>query len=181
MAQASLRPPSSLQPRPKAIPTFSSTSVGAVSRSGTPHLSRPSSESRHASPTRSSTPVADSEKAPTALIRRVLCPASQAASDKERPLDEILPPLTSSNGIDQQLYAILSIIVKDVVQTWYSKITPDQTFVEEVAKIVAHCTRALESRIRDLDIESLILDEIPGLFETHVHGRNDVLDCVCRH
>lgn len=172
MAQASLRPPSTVQPRPKALPTFSNASIGAISRSGTPQLSRPSSESRHTSPTRSSTPIADSEKAPASLIRRILCPNAQNAPDREQPIEEVLPPLTSSNEIDQELYAILSIIVKDLVQTWYSKITPDQSFVEELAKIVAHCTRAIESRLRSLDVESLILDEIPGLIETHVHGRN---------
>jgi len=100
----------------------------------------------------------------------VLCPHSHASGDKERPIDELLPPLTSSNEVDLQLYAIIAIVVKDLVYSWYGKITPDQTFVEEVLKIIAHCTRALETRLRSTDLESLLLNEIPELLEKHVQG-----------
>ena len=170
MTQPASRPLSNLQPRPKTVPTFSSTSIGAISRAGTPRLSRQSSRSRHASPVRLETPVDSSDKAAAALIRRVLCPHTPSNAGKERPIDESLPPLTSSNDVDLQLYAIIAIIFKDLVHGWYSKITSDQAFDEEVVKIVAHCTRALESRLRHVDIEILILDEIPALVEAHIHG-----------
>ena len=167
MTQPSLRPPSNLQPRPKAIPTFSSTSIAASSTSTPPPVSRPSSISRQSSPARSTGASDVSDKATAALIRRVLCPQSLA---DPRPIDELLPPLTSSNDVDLQLYAIIAIVVKDLVYSWYGKITPDQGFVEEVLRIVAHCTRALESRLRTVDLESLMLDEIPELIEGHIHG-----------
>jgi hypothetical protein len=86
------------------------------------------------------------------------------------PIDEILPPLTSSNEVDLQLYAFIAIIIREFVQTWYSKITPDQVFVEEVVNVIAHCTRALEQRLRNVDLESLLLDELPELLEVHVQG-----------
>lgn len=73
--------------------------------------------------------------------------------------------------MDLQLYAILAIIVKDLVYSWYGKITPDQSFVEEVVRIVAHCTRALESRLRIVDLCGLIFDEIPELLEGHIKGQ----------
>ena len=167
MTQASLRPPPYLQPRPKAVPTFSSTSVGAISRSSTPRLSRPSSQSRHASPARYPTATDTSDKATAALIRRVLCPSTHNV-DKEKAIDELLPPLTSNNDVDLQLYAIISVVIKDLVHSWYSKITPDQGFVEEIVRIIAHCTRALESRLRKVDIENLVLDELPDLVERHI-------------
>ena len=72
--------------------------------------------------------------------------------------------------MDLQLYAIIAIVIKDVVYSWYGKITPDQGFVEEVVRIVAHCTRALESRLRTVDLEGLLLDEVPELIEDHIHG-----------
>ena len=72
-----------------------------------------------------------------------------------------------------QLYAIIAIVVKDLVHSWYGKITPDQTFVEEVIKIIAHCTTQLESRLRKVDLESLVLDEIPELVERHVNGTSN--------
>ncbi len=70
-----------------------------------------------------------------------------------------------------QLYALIAIIIREFVQTWYNKITPDQVFVEEVVKIIAHCTRALEQRVRQVDLESLLLDELPELLEVHIEGK----------
>jgi len=61
-------------------------------------------------------------------------------------------------------------VVKELVQSWYGKITPDQGFVEEVVRIVAHCTTQLESRLRNVDLESLVFDEIPELITGHIHG-----------
>ncbi len=175
MTQPSLRPPSNLQPRPKAVHTFSSTSIAAKSTATPPPRSRPTSKSRPSSPARSIAPSDVSEKATAVLIRRVLCAQNHA---EPRPVDELLPPLTSSNNVDLQLYAILAVIVKDLVYSWYGKITPDQGFVEEVVRIVAHCTRALESRLRTVDLESLILDEIPELIEGHIQGRQVQVQCA---
>jgi hypothetical protein len=159
---------SRLQPRPKALATsnISSQSASAtkepISRSETPasrQNSRPSSTDSL------------SERATLSLIRRTLC---SQLGDKGRstpaPIDEILPPLTSSNEVDLQLYAFIAIIIREFVQTWYTKITPDQIFVEEVVKIIAHCTRALEQRLRKVDLESLLFDELPELLDVHVQG-----------
>lgn len=116
-----------------------------------------------------------SDKATSLLIRRVLCP-QQAAGDRGRvtpvPIDELLPPLTSRNDVDLQLYAIIAIILRDFVQAWYSKITTDETFVEEIVKIIAHCTRALEQRLRKADLESILFDELPDLLDSHVQGQS---------
>jgi hypothetical protein len=86
------------------------------------------------------------------------------------PIDELLPPLTSSNEVDVELYAFIAIIIREFVHVWYTKITPDHVFVEEVVKIIAHCTRALEQRLRKLDLEAVIFDELPELLETHFNG-----------
>ncbi|KAH6610713.1 hypothetical protein Trco_000733 [Trichoderma cornu-damae] len=110
-----------------------------------------------------------SDRATLSLIRRTLCP--QHLGDKGRdalpPIHELLPPLTSRNDVDLQLYAFLSIIMREFVQSWYGKITTDETFVPEILRIIAHCSRALEQRARKLDLESLLLDEIPGLLDRH--------------
>jgi len=79
--------------------------------------------------------------------------------------------LTSSNEVDLQLYAFIAIIIREFVHTWYTKITPDQVFVEEVVKIIAHCTRALEQRLRKVDLESLLFDELPDLLDAHVKSK----------
>lgn len=56
------------------------------------------------------------------------------------------------------------------MQNWYGKITTDEGFVAEIIHTVAHCTRALEQRLRKVDLESLLLDEIPDLLDRHITG-----------
>lgn len=129
-----------------------------------------------------------SERATAALIRRVLCApvAGHGSEQRERgtprPLEEMLPPLTSSNEVDLQLYALIAIIMKEFVYAWYSKITPDHSFTAEVIQVIAHCTRALEQRLRHVDVHALVLDEIPSLIEAHIVGErcNAIMSCDAR-
>lgn len=118
-----------------------------------------------------------SDKATTAFVRRTLC--AQHLTDRGRntppPIEELLPPLTSRNDVDLQLYALLAVILRDYVQNWYNKITPDETFVAEIVQIIAHCTRALEQRLRNVDLESLLFDELPELLDEHVRGSSNPL------
>jgi len=162
---------SRLQPRPKAQATTSNISSQDASATRNP-LSRSPASRRDA---RITSTDALSDRATLFLIRRTLC---SQLGDKGRstpaPIDEILPPLTSSNEVDLQLYAIISIIIREFVQSWYNKVTPDQLFVEEVVKIIAHCTRALEQRLRNVDLESLLLDELPDLLDVHIQGTGNI-------
>ena len=124
-----------------------------------------------------STTDTTSDKATAAFVRRTLCSHDVLLGNGEkgrntpRPIEEVLPPLTSSNEVDIQLYGIIAVIIKEFVHTWYGKITPDHVFVNEVLQIIAHCTRALEQRFRNIDLEALLLDEIPGLIDDHLTGR----------
>lgn len=159
-----------LQPRPKSTPTSNISSRNPLpSNDLLPSPDTPSSRSNARLP--STDPL--SERATLFLIRRTLCSQlGEKGRSTPAPIDEILPPLTSSNEVDLQLYALIAIIIKEFVQTWYSKITPDQAFVEEVIQIIAHCSRALEQRLRKVDLESLLFDELPELLELHVQGRS---------
>lgn len=108
-------------------------------------------------------------------IKRILCASRRGTLTDQRdldskPLEELLPPLTSSNEIDIQLYALIAVILSNFVQTWYNRITPDQDFVAEVVQIIAHCTRGLEERLRHVDLEDLLLDELPALMISHIDG-----------
>ncbi|KAJ5514257.1 PX-associated sorting nexin 13 [Penicillium fimorum] len=154
----------------KAGPTTSSSRSTALPSATTLQPpSRPSSQLRTQRDSGKDDPDYVSDKATTALIRRVLCPqTSNHGATSPQPPEELLPPLTSSNDVDRQLYALLAIIIKEFVYSWYSKITPDQALVNEVLQVIAHCTRALEQRLRQIDVAQLALDEIPGLVEAHV-------------
>ena len=161
-----------LQPRPKAQATSSSSDFAATA-ARTPQQSRAPSQLRSKEILRQ--PIdAKSDDATANFVRRTLCAHQVQGSDKgstPRPIEELLPPLTSSNETDLQLYAFISIIIKEFVYAWYGKITPDHTFVDEVIQIIAHCTRALEQRLRKVDLEALLLDEIPELVDAHVVGK----------
>ncbi|KAI0187757.1 PXA domain-containing protein [Xylaria flabelliformis] len=156
----------STSPSPSPIPS-PSAQPGAASSS----YSQPSSQT-HRRPVRPASSEFLSDKATAALIRRTLC--ARHPADRERssptPIQDLLPPLTSRNDVDLQLYALISIILREYVQNWYSKITPDETFVAEIIQVIAHCTRALEQRLRKVDLESLLFDELPELFATHVRA-----------
>ena len=158
------RLPSHIRPRPKAAisRTTSLKSNAADSLESSQELP-PKPAAPPATPR--DAPAETSTTATVALIRRVLCPAGD-----RRPLDVLLPPLTSSNDVDLQLYGLLAVIVKEFVYSWYAKLTPDRTFVAEVVNLIAHCTRDLEQRARRVDWEALLLDEIPELVQRHVFG-----------
>jgi hypothetical protein len=171
-------------------PPFPSIATKASSTAQSSHLtaiadnkpsSSPQSVSQRAPNLRgrsdASTTDSTSERATLALIRRTLVADGNNGTDTRlspAPIEGVLPPLTSSNDVDVQLYAIVAIVVKDFVNSWYSKITPDRSFVDEVIQITAHCSRALEQRIRQVDVTELILDELPVLVENHIAGEQRV-------
>ena len=97
--------------------------------------------------------------------------ASVKTDVDSKSLDELLPPLTSSNEVDVQLYAIIAVILNLFVQSWYQRITPDNEFIGEVVQIIAHCTRGIEQRLRFVDLEELLLDELPALLIAHIDSR----------
>lgn len=151
----------------KAGPTVSSSprsSLPSSSTSQTP--SRPASRIRHRETPGRDEQLLDStsDKATASLIRRTLCPGTNSY----QPLEELLPPLTSSNDVDRQVYALLAIVIREFVYSWYSKITPDHLLVNEIIQVTAHCTRALEQRLRQTDVAQLLLDELPALVESHL-------------
>lgn len=156
----------------KSGPTTSSSRSTAVPASST--TTAPSQSSHRAQQAknvyRDEQPNGTSDKATTALIRRVLCPhlGSYGGATSPYAPEELLPPLTSSNDVDRQLYALTAIILKEFISSWYSKITSDQALINEVVQLIAHCTRALEQRLREVDIAQLVLDDITGLVERHV-------------
>lgn len=107
------------------------------------------------------------------FIKRMLCAQSSAARETNIDLEllhKLLPPLTSSNEVDVQLYAIIAVILSQFVQLWYNRITPDQDFVAEIVQIIAHCTRGIEERLRHVDLEDLLLDELPAVVVAHIDG-----------
>lgn len=94
--------------------------------------------------------------------------------------------MTSSAEVDCQIYALVALICRDFVNSWYSRITNDTTLVSELVRVIAHVVGELERRINkvgtplllsanaklieQIDIETFLLDEIPAILETHITG-----------
>jgi hypothetical protein len=160
------------------VQPLASSPSAAEATANNPSAQTRTSSARRQSETQKIPPDTTSNEATAAFIRRTLCShdvllgSGDKGQNTPRPIEEMLPPLTSSNEVDLQLYAIIAVIIKDFVQSWYSKITPDHVFVNEVIQTIAHCTRALEQRLRNVDLEALVLDEIPGLLAAHLDGRS---------
>lgn len=174
LSKAEGRDAASWQPQRTEHPTSISNSAPQANVLNQSHTESGSKSAESQKTSANST----SDKATVAFVRRTLCSHNVLLGNGERgrttpqPIEEVLPPLTSSNEIDLQLYGIISVIIKDFVQAWYSKVTPDHVFVNEILQIIAHCTRALEQRLRSVDLESLLLDEIPGVLEAHIQSRS---------
>ncbi|KAI1212974.1 PXA domain-containing protein [Annulohypoxylon truncatum] len=171
----SLKAPATSSTNPESV-----TSSTVNKASSSPAVTPPSS-----APRRSTRPISSdflSDKATAAFIRRVLC--AQHLADRGRstpaPIQDLLPPLTSRNDVDLQLYALIAVIIKEFVQNWYARITPDETFVSEIVHIIAHCTRALEERLRNVDLESLLFDELPELLDAHIRAYRLAKSSVAR-
>ncbi|ETN45789.1 uncharacterized protein HMPREF1541_09622 [Cyphellophora europaea CBS 101466] len=166
------------QPTLKAPSTAQHSQLSALA-GNTPSTSRATSAARPRKPARQESHSNDflSDNATVSLIRRILVPDTHGTDrSTPAPIEALLPPLTSSNEVDIQLYAIIAVVVKDFISPWYTKITPDQSFVEEIVQIIAHCSRALEQRLRRVDVAQLALDEITACLERHVaayHAANE--------
>jgi hypothetical protein len=127
------------------------------------------------------------EDEPTvAYIKRVLCasdgrdgglgPLANESLHRSlvasQPLESLLPPLTSSNAIDLQLYALIAVLLDNFVQTWYGRITNDRQFTTEIVRIIAHCVQGLEERLKQLDLIEVLFDELPALIIEHIDGKS---------
>ncbi|KAK9243702.1 PXA domain-containing protein [Lipomyces tetrasporus] len=118
----------------------------------------------------SSTPVPPStaDDATTTLIRNTLVPTSAL----QKPLDETLPALTSFPDIDKELYGFIALILRQFVQGWYTRIADDdvadRAFVYEVVHVIAHVSRSLEERLRKVELEMLLLDDVPLVLDAHL-------------
>ena len=110
------------------------------------------------------------EDSTTEFIRKTLCSEVDSTAESPKSVHELLPPLTSFNDVDFELYSVIAAVIHDYVDPWYQNITPDRELVDEVVHIVAHCTRALEQRVRKADLEDLALRQTPDVLNAHLEG-----------
>ena len=66
------------------------------------------------------------------------------------------------------MYGVIAYAIRDFVAQWYGRFTHDHSLVEEVILVLSHVFRGCEERIRILDLDALILDDIPVLLWNHI-------------
>lgn len=107
--------------------------------------------------------VKDTEEYKMHLIRKIFLPKA--------PLDlnirDYLPPLTSSASVDLELYCFIGLLFKNFVNEWYFQITENDEFISEVIDVVSYITRNLESRVKRVNLEGLLLDDVPYILDNH--------------
>ena len=47
--------------------------------------------------------------------------------------------------------------------------------IKEIVRVVAHCSRGVEERLRRVDFEKMLLDDLPALVERHVDGKCSII------
>ncbi|PFH54679.1 hypothetical protein AMATHDRAFT_222 [Amanita thiersii Skay4041] len=110
----------------------------------------------------SSVPRAKSFQQP--LAKRLLFPFL--------PPDAPLPPLFlsqhSSSELEAELYDFIALALRAYVHPWWSKITRyDKELIPEINHIIVLLIQVLETRLRSVDIPSLLLRDIPLILTQH--------------
>lgn len=85
-----------------------------------------------------------------------------------------LPSLCSSDEVNVELYALVGLVCRQFVLSWYYGIVDDPSFLSEIATLLAKSLRLLEERLVELDVYSMLLDEIPMILEMHVNDYRTV-------
>ncbi|ODQ64977.1 hypothetical protein NADFUDRAFT_51576 [Nadsonia fulvescens var. elongata DSM 6958] len=98
------------------------------------------------------------------LIRKILIPNMGSLML----LFDALPQPTAYPDVNLQWYALVSLVVREFIKSWYSKISNDKDFVDEVINILVKITRQVESRLCDVDFETFLLDTLPAVLDAHV-------------
>ncbi|RPA87590.1 hypothetical protein BJ508DRAFT_300842 [Ascobolus immersus RN42] len=98
------------------------------------------------------------------LIRRTLIPSEPPT----KPLEDLLPALTSSQDVDIELYALLSIIFQEFITPWYNELSTASTFPSELTLLIAHLTLTFQSRLSSFPTIPFFFEFIPSVLEDFV-------------
>lgn len=98
------------------------------------------------------------------VIQRTLFPREGGNADWRMKL----PRLSESDKVNKEFYALLGLILRQFVASWYSRITEDSALIYEIVKTVSGVVGRLEDRVLALDLDNVILDDLPYLLDAHI-------------
>ncbi|KAI9199452.1 PXA domain-containing protein [Polychytrium aggregatum] len=76
---------------------------------------------------------------------------------------------SSSPVVDGQIDKLLHLILRDFVQSWYSSISKDQEFLQQLLDSIAFAVKQAETRLASVDFVLLVCRDLPEVIRRHVH------------
>ncbi|CAF4365505.1 unnamed protein product, partial [Adineta steineri] len=78
-------------------------------------------------------------------------------------------PLTGITDIDEPLYELIDLFVRDYIEIWYkTQISSDELFIKDVKNGIYITIRHLSERLREIDWLDFCTGTIVDSFATHV-------------
>lgn len=98
------------------------------------------------------------------LVRQVLLPDSE---ESQNVLEQLPKPTSCSDAVNTEWYALVALICRHMVQSWYSRISDDPGFVQEMVEVLAKVSLDIDERLKKVDYETVLLDGLPYIIDTH--------------
>ncbi|KAG7695757.1 hypothetical protein KL929_003011 [Ogataea haglerorum] len=85
---------------------------------------------------------------------------------------ESLPAFTSSSSVDNELHALVGLLLREFVLGWYNNVAFDENgeFLNETVALIAHLTRDLQQRCLRIDWTRLLLDDLFVILSKHTEA-----------
>lgn len=110
-------------------------------------------------------PEKDTPEYLQALVKRIFYPNSTCNEHKD-----VLPALTPSSEVDLQLYCLIGLFFRLFIHRWYERLTDDHEFIDEIVDITAHVSRNIVTRAQNLNMTTLLLDDVPLVLNDHLEA-----------
>jgi hypothetical protein len=79
-----------------------------------------------------------------------------------------LPRLKCSEKVAREIYALIGLLLRQFVRSWHSEIIDDSKFVNELVQEISQVVNLIIDRLQRLNLDDLILDDIPYLIDMHL-------------
>lgn len=107
--------------------------------------------------------------------------SSELSALRKRQAYEKKPLCDSSTKISQALDDVLDLITRDFVWSWYSKISENPVFRNEVDKAIRCALDELKERLSTLDLPEVLTTRIVPIMTAHFHDFNEAERAIRGH
>ena len=103
---------------------------------------------------------------------------AEVAALKARQAYIKIPLYPSSPDISSALDEVLSLIMRDFVQSWYSNISPNPVFENEVDRAIRLALANIRDRLLDIDLVEMATTRLVPILTAHLHDFNEAESLV---